>query len=584
MGDTTVLPTWRQQLKENVGLHLAGLLISGTLAYLVSGFFASIISHHASYMANNAAYYSEVDGGMRWINLYGQIENLFIIIGISLGILGISVALRADSLRERRQQPLRRLFKYLIIGFIGALITAVAGAAVAEVIYPVPSTYSQLESQIVFKNNKLRMWFTAGGLAIFPIVSMAIDLKRSITKRRKSQQQRYDTIVQRYRDVLERIDREAEPREEILERYDISSKESIERREELLEPFNSQISRYEELLDKATKISSEYQEISGELDGIEDATNDARRAIKAGRQDIGEIHQRLARYQRKISLVKQKESLLERIQYSHQHDSIPQYVANRLMGIGIDEDLSESDLERSERLLDITRNTIDMEESRSEVRTELIWEKLFGGDKEDGSYRDDHESSLEHLLEITQLGLRILSFINHNEPEYTGISNQELIGEINSTIDDENINRLNGRVEQLENIEDRIWTVERVQSLEWVEFENVIGKLWQNLGYKTSITQQSADEGIDVVAVNDTERIAIQAKRYAANNKVGNRTVRNTAGVLPRNFDKVVVATTSLFTQPALDEARKYGNQVELIDGVQLVEMLNKSDLVPPEK
>lgn len=542
-----VLRSWRDQLKENVGVYILGLLIGAFLTYIISELILRL-SSHAYYMANHAAYYSEVDGGMRWIDLYHQIRTRVILVGIVASIVGVPVALRADLIGGKPRNPLRRFLKYFLYGFIGVLLAAGVGGGIAGMMYPIPSAYTQLESQVVFENHKLRMWFAVGGLAIFLAGSMAIDLKQSISNRRTIQQQRYDDIEQRYKSLLERIDSGGEPETEILSQYDISSTESIDKRTELLASFDSLIRRYEELLDTAVKLSEQHQKIPNELNGVEDAINEAQMAIKTGRQgDIGEISQRLAEYQRTLNLIEHREDLLERIRPIQQRNSVPRSVVSELMKVGTKGDISETNLKRNELILDIAGNIIEMETYQSDVRTQHIWDQLFG-DEENRNHSNLNRNGLENLLKFTQLALRILSFTDHNETEYTGIDNQELVDEINDSIAEINAERLNSRVNQIQNIEDRIWTIEMVQSLEWAKFEYIIGSLWQNKGYETKLTQKSADKGIDVLAVNDKERIAIQAKRYSQGNKVGNRTVRSTAGVLPRNFDKVVIVTTSIYS------------------------------------
>lgn len=126
------------------------------------------------------------------------------------------------------------------------------------------------------------------------------------------------------------------------------------------------------------------------------------------------------------------------------------------------------------------------------------------------------------------------------------------------------------------------WTLDRLRSMDDKAFEELIGTLWQKLGYKTTVTQRSRDKGIDVIAERKRlfgkERIAIQAKRYAGNHKVGVEEVMRYASIPLRDkgINSVIIVTTGEFTKTARDDGRKYRTIKELIDGRRLVELLNQ--------
>lgn len=113
-----------------------------------------------------------------------------------------------------------------------------------------------------------------------------------------------------------------------------------------------------------------------------------------------------------------------------------------------------------------------------------------------------------------------------------------------------------------------------------------MAELWQRRGWDTTVTTESNDKGIDIVATRSTpyqEKELIQAKRYQEGNRVGGPEIQQYASLRHQedNVDKVVVVTTSGFTDSALSIAKKAN--LKLIDGVglaQLVSRLNASDLV----
>lgn len=109
-------------------------------------------------------------------------------------------------------------------------------------------------------------------------------------------------------------------------------------------------------------------------------------------------------------------------------------------------------------------------------------------------------------------------------------------------------------------------------AMEPFEFEHFIAELWRQRGYRTTVSQQSVDGGVDVVAKRRLKKLGIQAKRYDPKNPVGVRTIREMAGVANRpEYDGVAIATTSSFTRGALREAHVHG--VGLYDGEQLVNL-----------
>lgn len=99
------------------------------------------------------------------------------------------------------------------------------------------------------------------------------------------------------------------------------------------------------------------------------------------------------------------------------------------------------------------------------------------------------------------------------------------------------------------------------------DFEKFIANLFNSFGYKTNITSKTGDYGIDVIAENNSEKIAIQCKKYQEDNKVGNQTIQMLLGAMQLRglkADKGIVITTSRFTRQAYKQAED--NNVELWD------------------
>jgi restriction system protein len=109
-------------------------------------------------------------------------------------------------------------------------------------------------------------------------------------------------------------------------------------------------------------------------------------------------------------------------------------------------------------------------------------------------------------------------------------------------------------------------------------FEHLIERLYNEMGYKTSLTPAQKDGGRDVIAIQNNpgkrEKLFIECERY--NKPVGVVIVRALLGVVSdEKVNKGVIVTTDRFTKPA----RKFAEQnhrIELINGAQLVILMNE--------
>jgi hypothetical protein len=98
------------------------------------------------------------------------------------------------------------------------------------------------------------------------------------------------------------------------------------------------------------------------------------------------------------------------------------------------------------------------------------------------------------------------------------------------------------------------------------------------------VTQGSGDRGVDVYARKSGETVAIQAKHNSKSNRVGRPPVQKLGGILATNdADRAIVVTSASFTGTAKEEADNFGDGMELIPRSELLQMLNESELIPPE-
>ena len=126
--------------------------------------------------------------------------------------------------------------------------------------------------------------------------------------------------------------------------------------------------------------------------------------------------------------------------------------------------------------------------------------------------------------------------------------------------------------------------------LEPATFERLIRQFIVQLGYGVNKMDglaaklHSADKGIDGIVWQDAlglDRVYLQAKRYAEDNKVRGPEVRGFSGALDQHrATKGIFITTSSFTPDALQVPREVVNKtLLLIDGLRLAELMVQYDV-----
>ena len=123
-----------------------------------------------------------------------------------------------------------------------------------------------------------------------------------------------------------------------------------------------------------------------------------------------------------------------------------------------------------------------------------------------------------------------------------------------------------------------------LDTLSGAEFEGLITRLLERMGFRAEMTKASGDGGVDIVATLDQPvtggRYLIQCKRYAPDSLVGAPVLREFYGVLTadRRAVKGILITTSGFTAQAQEFAG--GLPIELIGRDQLQRLLEQHGLL----
>jgi HJR/Mrr/RecB family endonuclease len=103
------------------------------------------------------------------------------------------------------------------------------------------------------------------------------------------------------------------------------------------------------------------------------------------------------------------------------------------------------------------------------------------------------------------------------------------------------------------------------------DFENLLVRLYESMGYIVQHPGGRGDQGGDLVLNKNGQRILVQAKRYSGD--IGNAAVQQ-AVAAKKYYDcnRVMLIGSSNFTRQALDLAS--ANEVELIGKREIQELL----------
>lgn len=121
---------------------------------------------------------------------------------------------------------------------------------------------------------------------------------------------------------------------------------------------------------------------------------------------------------------------------------------------------------------------------------------------------------------------------------------------------------------------------QQLREMDPYDFEHFVADLWEARGWKTTVSQASVDQGIDIVATKESpfpQKQVIQAKRYARDNTIGSPKIQQYASLRQQveGADATVIVTTSGFTRQAESIAKNLN--VKLVDAESIYRLLNET-------
>lgn len=119
----------------------------------------------------------------------------------------------------------------------------------------------------------------------------------------------------------------------------------------------------------------------------------------------------------------------------------------------------------------------------------------------------------------------------------------------------------------------KVYTITDTDIMTGSQFENFVAMIFSLLGYKTFVTPASGDQGIDIIAEKNNEKVGIQAKCYS--NAVTNSAIQEVkAGMAHYNCTKGIVVTNNIFTRSAIALAES--NEIVLWNRQKLTAIINE--------
>lgn len=207
------------------------------------------------------------------------------------------------------------------------------------------------------------------------------------------------------------------------------------------------------------------------------------------------------------------------------------------------------------------------------ARQYLVWEGLLDSSKH-GTWTLTQKGRTTHITELEARAIFKKWVAIHAE------NRKQKAAEEQDAHDEEEL------APDLPSASEKLSLIKVLRSLSPLGFEKVSRELLRESGFENvEITGGSADGGIDgfgTLEINPfvSFKVLFQCKRYAEGNLVGRSQVGDFRNAMIGRAEKGIIITTSSFTNAAVLEANREGApQVELVDGIKLVEMFQHVEL-----
>lgn len=110
------------------------------------------------------------------------------------------------------------------------------------------------------------------------------------------------------------------------------------------------------------------------------------------------------------------------------------------------------------------------------------------------------------------------------------------------------------------------------------DFEHIISKVYEKLGFTTQVTPYSGDMGKDIIMYKNNRLYLVECKRYSAKNLVSREELQKLyAAIMENKAYKGFFVTTSDFKSTAKDYVKNIDNKIKLINGKDLLKLIGEA-------
>jgi hypothetical protein len=340
-----------------------------------------------------------------------------------------------------------------------------------------------------------------------------------------------------------------------------------------IQDWTVQRSRRADLEASLADLSERWSETAGALFDLEIDVINQLAGSDSGELPISQIESGLEVVEQVIVLAQ----MVETVQADHQIpvlDRLPQAVGRYLE----EGEINDARLERVEATLNDIRVASEAHRRHPSYPFDRVIEHLCS-ELETGTL--DHE--IDDMIDLIVGATDVIDFLDNVDTSHPSVQPEEWRETVHSGLDNVSPEIVRPLMTLVNRIGDTLWERHHLYEFSWEEFEQLVATAFNSKGYETSVTRATSDEGIDVWARTERERIAIQVKQFDKSNRVGRPTLQKLASTIAKgDADQVIVLTSGGFAQTAREYAADFGENMRLIDGMEFVQMLTESDIPPP--
>jgi len=227
---------------------------------------------------------------------------------------------------------------------------------------------------------------------------------------------------------------------------------------------------------------------------------------------------------------------------------------------------------------EVCASTISLAERNPDYPFESILRSLSGTEQSDSI----PEATLQDFQTILQTADEALAFIDSVDYDHPAVDQDSWEESFRLALTEEYPQAIQPVANQLSRLEDGVWDSDDLAAYEWQSFEQLVGHLYRDEGYETTVTQSTNDLGVDIWAKNADRRLAIQVKHYQAGQSVGRKTLQQLVSTLAAgDADEAIVVTSGEFADTAQRYADDFGDELSLVGASELIRRLSESSIPP---